>query len=379
MFESAVTFIRQTYRSDGFIPLHAPVFAGNEKAYLNECVDSTFVSSVGQFVDRFETEVARFTGSRHAVAVVNGTLALFTALKLADAAPDTEVITQSLTFAATANAIRYTGAAPVFIDVDRDTLGMSPQSLEAFLGGRTLTKNGRTYSKSTGRRIVACVPMHTFGHPCRIDEIKTICQASGIQLIEDAAESLGSRYKGRHTGTFGKMGIFSFNGNKVITTGGGGMLVTDDAELARRAKHLTTTAKQPHPWEFIHDEVGFNFRMPNINAALGVAQMEKLPELLEKKRRLAERYQDFFTATDLRFVGAPPQAESNFWLNTLQLADKTARDAFLEQTNGQNIMTRPLWRPMHLLDIYKHCQKDSQKNAEFLYERIVNIPSSVRP
>jgi len=378
MYKKIVQFIRESYATAEPISLHAPVFAGNEKKYLCDCLDSTYVSSIGQYVEKFEQSVAAFTGAGYGVAVVNGTQALFIALTLVGARPQTEVITQALTFVATPNAISYTGARPVFIDVDRDTLGMSAESLGDFLVQNTFSKNGRIFNRLTNKEIVACVPMHTMGHPCKIETIKALCDEYGIPLIEDAAESLGSLYLDRHTGTFGVAGVFSFNGNKIITTGGGGMLVTDNEELAGRAKHITTTAKVTHPWEFFHDQLGYNFRLPNLNAALGVAQMEKLPDYLARKRELALQYKTFFKDMNVRFMSEPPNAVSNYWLNTLLFLDKQQRDAFLKYSNAQNIQTRPLWRPMHHLPMYEHCEKISLKNTEFLYERCVNIPSGVR-
>lgn len=377
MFEDIIHFIRDQYPGQETIPLHAPVFAGQEKAYLAECIDSTYVSSVGSYVDAFEESVARFVGSSFAVAVVNGTQALQVALQLAGVEAGCEVITQALTFVATANAISYAGAEPVFIDVEGETLGMSPEALQSFLEKHGRIENNRLLNRHSGRPIAACLPMHTLGHPCRIDELAEICQEWQLPLVEDAAESLGSYCRGRHTGTFGRLGIFSFNGNKIVTTGGGGVIVTDDEELARRAKHLTTTAKLPHRWEFVHDEVGYNFRMPNLNAALGVAQMETLPLFLRSKRELAERYSQFFEQASGDFVTESPNGVSNFWLNALLLDNEQQRNQFLEATNEAGIMTRCLWRPMHLLDIYRHCQCDDLTVTEELYRRLVNLPSSV--
>jgi perosamine synthetase len=378
MFEDIIHFIRDQYPGQETIPLHAPVFAGREKAYLAECVDSTYVSSVGSFVDAFEESVARFVGSSFAVAVVNGTQALHVALQLAGVKAGCEVITQALTFVATANAISYAGAEPVFIDVDRETLGMSPQALQGFLEKHARIENNRLLNRHSGRPLAACLPMHTLGHPCRIDALAEICQEWQLPLVEDAAESLGSYCRGRHTGTFGRLGIFSFNGNKIVTTGGGGMIVTDDEALACRAKHLTTTAKLPHRWEFVHDEVGYNFRLPNLNAALGVAQMETLPLFLRSKRNLAERYSQFFEQAPGDFVREPVNGVSNFWLNAVLLESEQQRNQFLEATNELGVMTRCLWRPMHLLDIYRHCQRDDLTVTEELYRRLVNLPSSVR-
>ncbi len=379
MFDAILDIIRQKFDSRECIPLHEPCFFGNEKKYVLECIDSTFVSSVGQYVNEFENRVADFVGSRYAIAVVNGTQALFTALKLIGVTPGTEVITQSLTFVATANAILHGGAQLLFIDVDLDTLGMSPHALERFLATNTERKGPHTYNRLTGRPITACLPMHTLGHPCRIDEIQKICSNYNIPLVEDAAESLGSSYKGKHTGTFGQMGIFSFNGNKIVTTGGGGMLVTNDKTLAHRAKHLTTTAKMPHHWEFIHDEAGFNFRLPNLNAALGAAQMEHLSDFVANKRQLAGEYAKAFGKMDVSFFGEPAGAKSNYWLNALIMRDQTEREAFLQHSNDRNVMTRPLWRPMHMLPMYQNCPRGPLPNTDYLYERLVNIPSSVRP
>jgi perosamine synthetase len=377
-FRSTIDFIRGLYQTAEYIPLHEPKFIGNEKAYVADCIDSTFVSSVGKYVDRFEHDLARYTGAKYAVATVNGTAALHIALKLAGAEAGDEVITQSLSFVATCNAISYCGAHPVFVDVDRDTLGMSPASLRAFLAAHATKGADGCINKASGRKIAAVVPMHTFGHPCRIDEIAAVCAEFGIALVEDAAESLGSYYQGRHTGTFGKLGAFSFNGNKVITTGGGGMIVTDDEALARRAKHITTTAKKPHTYEFIHDEIGYNYRLPNINAALGCAQMESLPRLLESKRAIAKDYAEFFAAASLAYVSEPEQARSNYWLNALVLANREERDAFLKEVNEAGVMSRPIWRLMNELPMFEKCQSDGLANAKWLEERVVNIPSSAR-
>jgi aminotransferase in exopolysaccharide biosynthesis len=383
MFQKTIDFIRELYRQPkGFIPLHVPIFGGNEKKYLNECIDTTFVSSVGKFVNQFEDLIAEFTSAKKAVACVNGTSALHIALKLVGVEKNDEVITQPLTFIATCNAISYIGAIPVFVDVDLDTLGMSPLSLSEFLISQTTqqfnnsTNKNECINKITGHRIKACVPMHTFGFPCKIDEISKICQKHNIELIEDAAESIGSFYKGKHTGTFGKIGVLSFNGNKTITTGGGGMLLFDDELLSKRAKHLTTQAKIPHPWEFAHDEIGYNYRMPNINAALGVAQMEQLTTFLANKRQIAQKYENFFSATTLDFFKEPIHSSSNFWLNAIILKNKAERDSFLDYTNKNEVMTRPAWQIMNQLKMYQKCQTDSLQNATFLADRLVNIPSS---
>lgn len=377
MFTDVIRFIKTAYNTDAFLPLHEPVFFGNEKKYLNDCIDSTFVSSVGKYVDTFEGMLASYTGAKFAIATVNGTAALHVALKLVGVDEQSEVITQPLTFIATCNAISYCGATPIFVDVDKETLGLSPKSLLSFLEEYTEQKAGQCYNKVSGKRIAAVVPMHTFGHPCRIEEIEEVCTKYNIALVEDAAESLGSFYKGQHTGTFGKVGAFSFNGNKAITTGGGGMIVTNDEALARRAKHITTTAKIPHSYEYIHDEVGYNYRMPNLNAALGCAQMEVLDVILEKKRSLALEYGAFFDKAGLDFLHEPEFSRSNYWLNAIVFSDKGERDEFLKETNESGVMTRPVWQLMPRLEMFKGCQAGCLANAYWLEERVVNIPSGV--
>lgn len=378
MFEKTIQFIQETYKTKEFLPLHEPVFFGNEKKYLNECIDSTFVSSVGKFVDQFEKMMAEYTGAKYAVATVNGTAALHIALKLVGTDENSEVITQPLTFIATCNAISYCNAKPIFVDVDKDTMGLSPQSLQSFLESETLQKDGFCYNKTTGKKITAVVPMHTFGHSCRIDEIALLCERHNIALVEDAAESLGSYYKDRHTGIFGKIAAFSFNGNKTITTGGGGMIITDDEALAKQAKHLTTTAKIPHPYEYIHDEIGYNYRLPNLNAALGCAQMESLDTILKNKRELAKIYSDFFAQQKIDFVTEISDSKTNYWLNAIVLSNKDERDLFLKETNENGIMTRPIWALMNQLEMFKNCQSTDLSNALWLEERVVNIPSGVR-
>ena len=379
MYSEIVSFIRELYRTEEFIPLHAPTFGGNEKKYLNECIDTTFVSSVGKFVDRFEEMMAEYTGATKAVVCVNGTNALHIALLLSGVEKDDEVITQALTFIATCNAISYIGAHPVFIDVDKDTMGLSPQTLEKWLSGNTEIKHNSCYNKKTGRRIKACIPMHTFGHPVHLDELVEICNRYYLELVEDAAESLGSFYNGKHTGTFGKIGILSFNGNKTITTGGGGMLLFQDEELGASAKHLTTQAKVPHRWEFVHDYIGYNYRMPNINAALGCAQMEQLDEILKNKRDTAEKYKAFFdNNSQIEFFTEPKNCRSNYWLNAVILKNKEQQQAFLQYTNDNGIMTRPIWELMNKLPMFKNCQTDGLENSEWLADRVVNIPSSMR-
>ncbi|MCT7580022.1 LegC family aminotransferase [Aliarcobacter butzleri] len=375
--KNIVDFIKQTFKTQEFIPLHEPKFIGNEKKYLNECIDSTFVSSVGKYVDRFEKEFASFVGAKYAIATVNGTAALHISLILADVKRDDEVITQPLTFIATCNAISYIGAKPIFIDVDLDTLGLSPSSLKNFLETNCEIKDNKCINKTTKSQIKACVPMHTFGHSCKIDEIKEICDKWYITLVEDAAESLGSFYKDKHTGTFGKIGAFSFNGNKIITSGGGGVIVTDDEALAKRAKHITTTAKIPHPYEYVHDETAYNYRLPNLNAALLVAQMENLDKFLENKRKLSQIYKDFFASTDVKFVEEPKNSKSNYWLQAVIFENVKQRDEFLEFSNKNKVMTRPIWKLMNELEMYKDCQKDNLTNAKYLEQRVVNIPSSV--
>ncbi len=371
-----VSFSQEIF-GEQFIPLHRPVFEGNERQYLVDCIDSNFVSSVGEKVAEFEEKVARFTGAKYAVAMVNGTAALHVAIQLAGVESGDEVISQALTFIATCNAISYTGAVPVFIDVDLDTMGMSPSALKAFLETNAEKKNGVVFNKISGRRIAGCIPMHTFGFPCRVEEIASICSDWDIPLIEDAAESLGSYVGNRHTGTFASMAILSFNGNKVITTGGGGMIITDDFELAKRAKHITTTAKVPHSYEFVHDEIGYNYRMPNLNAALGCAQMERLEEFLAIKADLADQWGDFFEEHNVKFVTPLEGNKANYWLNAIVLDSKDERDQFLQYTNENGVMTRPIWQLMSNLTMFENCQKDGLKNSKWLQDRVVNIPSSV--
>ena len=376
ILQETVSLARKIY-GDEFIPLHRPVFEGNERLYLIDCIDSNFVSSVGKKVTEFEDKIAEYTGSKFAVATVNGTSALHIALEVVGVKSDEEVITQSLTFIATCNAIKYTGANPIFIDVDRDTMGMSPSSLLNFLKTSSLKKDGILINKKTKRRISACIPMHTFGNPCRIEEIENICSEWGIPLIEDAAESLGSFYKSKHTGIFGDIGTFSFNGNKLITTGGGGMVVTDNIDIAKKAKHISTTAKIAHPYEFNHDQVGYNYRMPNLNAALGCAQMERLQEMLDIKKHVAKQWQDLYSNYGIHFVNPIDSACSNNWLNAIILESKDDRDNFLKYTNDNDVMTRPIWTLMSNLEMFKHCQNDGLKNSIWLEERVINVPSSV--
>ena len=376
--QNLVNFIQNIYNTKDFIPLHEPRFIGNEKKYLNDCIDSTFVSSVGKYVDMFEEKFAKKVGAKYAIATVNGTSALHISLLLCDVQRDDEVITQALTFIATCNAIDYIGAKPVFVDVDLDTMGLSPKSLEIFLAKNCEVVNNKCLNKTTNKIIKACVPMHTFGHSCKIQEIKDICDTWCIALVEDSAESLGSYYKNKHTGTFGKLGAFSFNGNKIITSGGGGVIVTDDESLAKKAKHLTTTAKIPHPYEYRHDMIGYNYRMPNLNASLLVAQLEQLDNFVESKRKLAKKYEEFFkNYDDIEFIKEPQNSKSNYWLQAIILKNTKKRDEFLEFTNKNGVMTRPIWKLMNELDMFKDSQCDELKNSKYLEQRVVNISSSV--
>ena len=379
MFDALIRFVREQYRTDEFIPLHAPVFPGREREYVVQTIDSTFVSSVGAFVDRFERDMAAYTGSQRAVATVNGTAALHAALLLAGVKPGELVVTQSLTFVATCNAIAYCHAEPVFVDVDRHTLGLSPGALDAWLDASArLDEEGVCRLKQDGRVVRACLPMHTFGHPVDLDRLVDVCRRWNLALVEDAAESLGSLYHGKHTGTFGLLGTLSFNGNKILTTGGGGMILADEA-LGARAKHLTTTAKKPHPYEFVHDEVGYNYRLPNLNAALGCAQLEHLDRFVESKRALAERYEAHLAGSGLEFVREPSECRSNYWLNAVVCESREQRDALLKATNDKGVMTRPIWQLMTHLPIYQNCLRGDLATAEWLEARVVNLPSSVLP
>lgn len=379
LFARITEFIKALYPNQSPIPLHEPRFIGNEKKYLNQCIESTYVSYLGEFVGRFENMIQEFTGAKYAIASANGTLALHAALLLAGVKPGDEALTQALTFVATANSIMHCGAKPIFIDSEKKTFGMSPENLEEFLARETIIKDdGFCYNKDTGRKISTCIPMHVFGHPVRIDEILNICNKYNITVIEDAAESLGSFYKNKHTGTFGKIGILSFNGNKTITTGGGGMIITDNENIAKQAKHLTSTAKVPHEWEFIHDEVGYNYRMPNVNAAIGCAQMESLPKYLDNKRETAALYKEFFDGLGVQFLVEAVESRSNYWLNAIILADREQREEFLDYSHKNGIMIRPIWRLMNKLQMYKDCQHTNLETAQWLEDRVVNIPSSVR-
>lgn len=360
-----------------FIPLHIPHFSGNEKKYVIECIDSTYVSSIGQFVNDFEKSIADLTGAKRCIVCVNGTNAIHLALVACGVEQEDEVLTQPLTFIATVNAISYTLATPVFIDVDKDTMGLSPVSLGKFLRENTVIKGNECYNKITGKRIKACLPMHTFGHAARIDEIKTICEEYHIVLIEDAAEAIGSSYKNKHLGTYGLMGTFSFNGNKTITTGGGGAIITDDEELADKLKHLSTQAKIPHKWRYEHDQIGYNYRMPNINAAIGLAQIENIEYILKQKRKLAQSYKDFFTSIDVKVFEERSNENCNYWLNAVILNSKEQQQTFLTQLNEAGVMCRPIWELMTEMVMFKDCQKTNLDNAQWLSQRVVNIPSSV--
>ncbi len=378
MFNQVINFIQDKFGTDQFIPLHAPVFNGKEKEYVLDTLDSTFVSSVGAYVDKAEQLMAEISETQKTVAVVNGTSGLQIAMQLAGVQQGDEVITQALTFVATANAIHYTGAQPVFLDVDYDTMGLSPTAVKNFLEEFGEKRENGTYNKKTGKRIAACVPMHTFGFPVHLDPLLSICKHWNIPVVEDAAESLGSYYHGKHTGSFGLLGVFSFNGNKIVTCGGGGMIVTQNDELGKLGKHLTTTAKVPHPYEYVHDHVGYNFRMPNLNAALVCAQLEQLNNFLANKRELANEYATFFQGEKIKFRTELENTRANYWLMCVELENLEERNAFLKATNDAKTMTRPIWQLMYRLPMYQHCYRDSQRNAEFLEERIVNIPSSVR-
>ena len=376
--DSVISFIRDQYKTENFIPLHIPRFGGNEKKYLLETIDTTFVSSVGAFVDRFETMIQTISQTQKAVAVVNGTAGIQVGLRLVGVQSGDEVLTQALTFVATANAIAYLNASPVFLDVDLDTMGLSPKAVADFLEEFGDLRENGCYNKKTGKKISACMPMHTFGFPVHLDELIAVCDAWKIPVVEDAAESLGSEYKGKPTGGFGKVGAFSFNGNKIVTSGGGGVIVSNDLSLGEKGKYLTTTAKIPHPYEYVHDEMGYNFRMPNLNAALACAQLEQLDGFLDNKRKLAKEYQSFFDTNGIKFRTETPETKANYWLMCVELENKAERDLFLETTNASGVMTRPIWQLMYRLPMYAHCQRDENVNAEFLEERIVNIPSSVR-
>lgn len=377
MNKELIAFFRDRFNTNEFIPLHIPTFSGNEKKYLNECIDSTFVSSVGPFVDKFEQLMNQITKTKKTTAVVNGTAGLQVAIRLVGVKKNDEIITQALTFVATANAIAYNNAHPIFLDVDLDTMGLSPNAVDDFLEEYGELREDGCYNKKTGRKIAACMPMHTFGFPVHLDELLIVCNRWKIPLVEDAAESLGSEYKGKPTGSFGEVGVFSFNGNKIVTSGGGGAITTNNIELGERAKFLTTTAKEPHSYEYVHNELGYNFRMPNLNAALACAQLEKLNLYLNKKRILAMSYEKFFFSKGIKLRTETKNTKANYWLMCVELENLKERDLFLESTNSNQIMTRPIWKAMDFLPMYKNCQKDELLNTRFLESRIVNIPSSV--
>lgn len=373
---SIVEFVRDTYQTNDFIPLHAPTFNGNEKAYVMETIESTFVSSVGKFVDDFEHKIEAYTGTAKAVATVNGTAALHAALYMAGVQRGDLVVTQVLTFVATCNALYHMGAEPIFVDVSPVSLGLCPKAVDAYLSEHAeVTENGCIH-KITRQRIKAAVPMHTFGHPVELDELFAVCQKWQLVLVEDAAESLGSFYKGKHTGTLGDFGAVSFNGNKIITTGGGGMVLCKTKEQGLRTKHITTTAKVPHPYEFFHDEAGFNYRMPNLNAALGCAQMEVIDQYLVQKRELASQYQNFFSGSDIQFVVEPDYAHSNYWLNAIICPDLASREAILRETNAAGVMTRPIWKLMHRLPMFDGALRGDLSQSEFIEAHLVNLPST---
>jgi aminotransferase in exopolysaccharide biosynthesis len=380
MYNDIISFIRGVFKNENeFVPLHAPDFSGNERKYVMDTIDSTFVSSVGAYVTQFEEMIKKITGAKYAIATANGTTALHLALVVAGVESGDEVITQPVTFVSTVNAIAHCGAKPVFTDVDRDTLGMSPRALNDFLEQHAEKRDGITVNKTTGNRIAACIPMHTFGFPLRIDEVAAICREYNIALIEDAAESIGSYYKGKHTGTFGLLGTFSFNGNKTVTAGGGGAVITDDEQIAKRAKHLSSIAKQPHAYEFFHDEVGYNYTMPNINAALACAQLERLDKIVENKRQLNAVYAEYFSKIGIPFVTEIKDAKANNWLNAIILNNRDERDEFLKLTNNQKVITRPIWHLMNKLPMYENSFCGPLDNAQWLEDRVVNIPSSYRP
>lgn len=379
MYKDLIDFIRNLYGTNEFIPLHAPTFKKRDREYVLDAIDSTFVSSVGEYVNRFERDLQKLTGAVRAVATVNGTSALQVALRIVGVNCQDEVITQPLTFVATANAIAHLGARPVFVDVDRDIMGLSPDALKIFLKENAQKRDGGTWNRRTGHRIAAIVPMHTFGHLCRIEEIVEIARVWSIPVVEDAAEAIGSCKGKRHCGNFGDAGILSFNGNKTITCGGGGAILTNDEALGDRAKHLTTTAKIPHPWEFEHDDIGFNFRMPNLNASLACAQLERLPDILQEKRKLADAYKHFFEDKPWgHFVEEPTGTRSNYWLCSVILENAEERDVFLKTMNAAGIMTRPIWKLMTELSMYSGCQAGLLDNSKWLRERVVSLPSGIK-
>jgi aminotransferase in exopolysaccharide biosynthesis len=377
-YQDIISFIQGLYKPAEFIPLHAPAFNGNERKYVLETIDSTYVSSVGKFVDKFEEEIKNYTGSKFAIATVNGTAALHMSLILAGVKKDDLVITQALSFIATCNAISYLHAEPVFVDIDKNTLGMSPDALKDFLKKNTHQKNGFCYHTTSNRRISACVPMHTFGHPVKIERIAEICSEFNVVLVEDAAESIGSFQNGTHTGNFGKLAAFSFNGNKTITCGGGGVIITNDEHLGKLGKHLTTQAKVAHKWDFVHDYIGYNYRLPNLNAAMACAQLEQIEIFIADKREIALSYKNFFEDSQFNFVEEPIGARSNYWLNAILTNNIQERNEVLENLNSANVMSRPSWALMHKLEMFKACYRDSLENSLWVEERLINLPSSYR-
>ncbi len=382
MYNDITSFIRKLYDPENTqnpIQLHEPVINHKEKDFVNKCIDSTFISSVGEYVNLFENQTAELTGARYAVATVNGTAALHVALMIVGVEANDEVLTQDLSFIATANAIQYCSAHPVLVDSAKNNLGMCAEKLEEFLAHYTKFNDlGFCVNKKTNRVIRACVPMHVFGHSVETKKIKSICDRYRIKLVEDAAEALGSYCEGHHLGLIGDIATLSYNGNKIITCGGGGMIITNNEEYAKRAKHLTTTSRVKEGWEFVHDEVGYNYRLPNLNAAFACAQMESLQYFVENKRETATLYKKFFLERDIPFLEEPAKCKSNYWLNAIMLKNRVERDQFLEYTNTRGVGTRPVWRLMHKLDMYKNCVRTNLEQAEWYEDRIVNIPSSVR-
>jgi perosamine synthetase len=376
-YSEVVDFIKNQFKNKEFIALHEPRFLGNERKYVLDSIDSTFVSSVGAYVDKFEEMMSSISGTSKSIAVVNGTSALQVALRLVGVSNGDEVITQALTFIATVNAIIYNGSSPIFIDVDIDTMGLSPNAVEAFLETYGELREGVCYNKKTNKKIAACMPMHTFGFPVHLYELLKVCNKWNIPIVEDAAEAIGSEYDSKSVGSFGRLGVFSFNGNKIITSGGGGAIVTNDLELGIKGKHLTTTAKVPHPYEYVHDAIGYNFRMPNINAALACAQLEQLNSFVLNKRILALEYNSFLNSKGFNFRIETPNTKANYWLMCIELESKKERDSFLKQTNENGVMTRPIWQLIFKSSMYSSFQRDEQINASYLEDRIVNIPSSV--
>lgn len=378
-FQKIIDFIKLQFPNQEIVSLHEPKFNGNEKIYILDTINSTFVSSTGPYVDKFELLMSKITKTNKSIAVVNGTSALQVALRLSGVKAGDEVLTQALTFIATTNAIIYNNANPIFLDVDIDTMGLSPKAVNIFLEENgEIRDNGYCYNKKTNKKIAACVPMHTFGFPVHIDELIIICNKWNIPIVEDAAESIGSEYKNNPTGSFGKLGVFSLNGNKIITSGGGGVIVTNNIELGLKAKHLITTAKTPHPYEYVHDDIGYNFRMPNLNAALACAQLEQLDSFISNKRNLANEYKNYFKKLGIKFRTELPNTKANYWLMCVELENRKERDDFLKETNARQVLTRPIWQLIFKSSVYSKFQRDSQKNAMYLEDRIVNIPSGVR-